>query len=459
MPGDRNAHCSSRSRGQTRRSTPRGAKAEILELADVVKSLRLHWRVSVAIVLLTGVFFAVFVFTRNQVRPADRYEVGVQILVPTRDKAGKRPDQVPPSLLQGQATKALAQSTKDAALKAAKVPEAQRSSIGFHFSSGEGGDVITLSATANDPDIATKVALAFKDAYIATRRATIVNGHVRGAEGARNALGKMIARFNKVRKEIRAADVDLANSLPVSPGVTRDSPLNHLPVASTPLSTVLLVVEHQELLAKILSTEIAYAKDSTQALTPSSFAQTVETLGAEADHSAVAVARHAGRRVPRNRAAPGPRRAHPDGPARPLDPQRQDRGRRVRLGGAHVDPAGVAKGAARPRRPRHSVGRRLPGPGRNQHRDRPPSESDRRHVADRDRAGHGGRQLRGRARRSRPPGRAHRHRRAPAAGSSTRPKAPTPASLSPSCSSSPIREGSTARCRAASSRPASTISS
>lgn len=250
-----------------------------MELADVVKSLRFHWRVSVAIVLLTVVFFAAFVVTRNQVRPADRYEVGVQILVPTRDKGGKRPESVPPQLLQGQATKALAQSTKDVALKAAKIPRDQQSGIGFAYSTGETGDIITLSARANDPEVARKVALAYKDAYVATRRVTMADGLKSAAEGARNALGKLIARLSQVKREIRAADPDIANSLPNSPSVTSQNPVSRLP-ASTPLETILLVVEHQELLSQILSTELSYASSTTGALTPSSFATTVETLGA-----------------------------------------------------------------------------------------------------------------------------------------------------------------------------------
>lgn len=250
-----------------------------MELADVVKSLRLHWRISVAIVLLTGTFFAVFLFTRNQVRPADRYEVGVQVLVPARDKAGKRPEGVPPQLLQGQATKALAQSTKDAALKAAKISPDRKGGVGFGYSASEGGDILTLSATANDPEVARKVALAYKDAYLATRRDTMASGLKSAADGAKNALGKLIARLSQVKREIRAADPDLANTLPDSPSVTSDNPVSHLPV-STPLETVLLVVEHQELLSQILGTELAYANNSTHSLTPSSNATTVETLAA-----------------------------------------------------------------------------------------------------------------------------------------------------------------------------------
>jgi Mrp family chromosome partitioning ATPase len=247
-----------------------------LELADVVKSLRLHWRVSVAIVLLAGFFFAAFLVTRNQVRPADRYEVGIQILVPTREK-GKRPANVPPQLLQGQSTKALAQSTKDAALKAAKIPEDERSSIGFRYSASESGDIITLTAVANDADVAKKVAQAYRSAYVATRRAAVASGLDGAAKGAKETLGTLLRRLAQVRKALREADPDLFATLPISPVATGDDIISRLPVLSTPLETILLVTEHQSLLAGILSSEKAYAEASRGARTSSGFATTVET--------------------------------------------------------------------------------------------------------------------------------------------------------------------------------------
>jgi Mrp family chromosome partitioning ATPase len=250
-----------------------------LELADVVKSLRLHWRVSVAIVLLTGAFFAAFLVTRNEVRPADRFEVGIQILVPSRDKDGKRPTGVPPQLLQGQQAKALAASTREAALKAAKIPQDKQGDIGFHFSTNPPGDIITLSATASDPSLARKAARGFRTAYVATRRATMAKGLARAADGARNALGLLIARLVQVKTELHATDPKLADSLPNAPSATNASPVSRLP-ASTPLNTILLVVEHEKLLSRILSTELEYANATTGARTPSSFATTVEELQA-----------------------------------------------------------------------------------------------------------------------------------------------------------------------------------
>ena len=53
--------------------------------------------------------------------------------------------------------------------------------------------------------------------------------------------------------------------------------VGHLPV-TTPIATMLLVAEHQELLARISSAQKAYAKATTGVLTPGSFATTVEVF-------------------------------------------------------------------------------------------------------------------------------------------------------------------------------------
>jgi Mrp family chromosome partitioning ATPase len=261
-----------------------------LELADVVKSLRLHWRASVASVLLAVAVLALFIVTRNQVQPAKRYQVIVDLLVPAIDaKSGDRPGGVPASLLQGQARAALSTATKNAALDGAKVPAANRGAIAFVFSASATSTTITIGAIAPDPDTATAVATSFSNAYIATRAATVADALKSGASGAKSGLGKLQARVRAVKGEIFGADPALAAKLPNSAGPllsstanqnqqntqTAANPLNQLPVL-TPIGTVLLVVEYDELLTRIVEAETAYASDTTSALVPQSYAQTVE---------------------------------------------------------------------------------------------------------------------------------------------------------------------------------------
>jgi len=248
-----------------------------LELADVAKSIRQHWRVAVAMVPLAALVLAIFLVTRNQVKAPDRFKGCVQILVPSRDKNGGRPPGVPPSLLQGQQTVAMSTKVRGAALKAAKVPKNTRGGIQFAFSTSDTGDLITLCTTSRDSAIARKVALAFTDAYVATRANTYANGLKSGAASAKGALTLLTARLTEVKKQLKTLDPTLLATLPDAPSGASGDVVGHLPY-NTPLPTVLLVAEHQQLLSRISSAQKAYSKATTGVLTPGSFATTVEVF-------------------------------------------------------------------------------------------------------------------------------------------------------------------------------------
>ena len=251
-----------------------------MELADFVKSLRLHWRVSVAIVLLTGMGFAMFLVTRNQVAPAHRYRVTVDILVPAIDsKTGTRPAKVPPALLQGQGRPALSQSTEIVALNGARIPTQRRGGITFGFATNTPGDILTLSVTARDPQVAGAVIRSFAPAYISTRRAKVAADLKDGAAKAQNGLARLTVRLKAVKAALRTADPALLKTLPNSPTPASQNPVTQLSV-HTPISTILLVVEHEQLLTQMLDVENAYALDTTQALIPQDYATIIEYGGA-----------------------------------------------------------------------------------------------------------------------------------------------------------------------------------
>ena len=87
-----------------------------MQLVDVFQSVRRHWRVSLAILVLTGACLGLFLFTRNEARDPDRWRGAVQLLVPARNKDGVLPEGVPPGLLQGQGVVALSEETRNDAL-------------------------------------------------------------------------------------------------------------------------------------------------------------------------------------------------------------------------------------------------------------------------------------------------------------------------------------------------------
>jgi capsular polysaccharide biosynthesis protein len=255
-----------------------------LELADVIKSLRQHWRVSVALVLLTGLALALFLITRKQTAPADRYQASIQILVPAIDSQGNRPVGVPASLLQGQVQRALNTTTETAALNAARVPGNKRRGIGFGFSANGTHDIIILSATAADAVTATTVAKAFETAYVATRSQTVADGATNALQAAQSAITKLRTKLASTETAIGAADPALLQSLLNGPrasstaGSSSSTPstaASQLP-ESTPAGTVLLVVQREAILTRIQSVEQQYAQESIDTLIPSGFAGVVE---------------------------------------------------------------------------------------------------------------------------------------------------------------------------------------
>ena len=163
------------------------AQGRQLQLSDIFSSVRRHWRVSVAILLLAGVGLGLFLFNRKVVRGSDRWEATVEILVPVRGKDGQIPAGVPPSLLYGQSTIALSHETTANALKGAGLDESHRGDVTFSFAypapatanNRPPPDILTLSAIAPNPETATKLADSFASptspsAGTACRRATRV---------------------------------------------------------------------------------------------------------------------------------------------------------------------------------------------------------------------------------------------------------------------------------------------
>lgn len=252
-----------------------------MQLVDVFRSVRHHWRTSVGILLLCGTALGLFLFTRNEVRADDRWLASVQVLVPSRTKDGVRPEGVPPELLQGQTTVALSGSTTSAALEQAGLDESTRGQVAFAFTANESADILTLSVTGPDREQAIALADAYASAYIDTRREAVANGSEAGREGARISLAALSGRLVGVEAELRSIDPDLLLLLDPTPTGSEEgdgaSPAIDLP-PGTPLDAVLLVYERRYLLDRIVGTQQAYGASSVEAIVPQAFATVVERL-------------------------------------------------------------------------------------------------------------------------------------------------------------------------------------
>lgn len=249
-----------------------------LQLVDVIRSLRTHWRASLGLLLLSGVALGLFLFTRSEARDPDRWQASVQLLVPARTEDGQLPEGVPPSLLQGQSGIALSQETTAQALEAAGLGEGARDHVTFGFSSNERGDIHTLTVTAPQREQAVELRDRFADAYVAARRAAVGSAAEGRRAAARQALDDLEERLASVDEQLAEADPVLLSLLEASEQATgddREAAAVELP-PDTPLDTVLLAYERQSLVDRIETTQRSYAESSAEAVVPGSYATVVE---------------------------------------------------------------------------------------------------------------------------------------------------------------------------------------
>lgn len=261
--------------------------------ADVIGSIRTHWRVSVALILLSGIGLTAFLYARKQVRGEDRWQTSVILLVPTRGKDGAPPSGVPPQLLQGQAQLALAPDTIATALDGAALAGTDRNDASFAFKTNFDpssvanktgnqtpgkGDLLTLTVVTRDRSASIKLADAYAAAYQTARGKVVGEGERDSTKSARSSIEVFKRRLSEVDGQLQQRDAELLGQIRASDATNGtdqpNAPINVPPDADT--DTVLLAYEHRAIVDRILAARQKYAASATSALTPSNFATIVE---------------------------------------------------------------------------------------------------------------------------------------------------------------------------------------
>jgi capsular polysaccharide biosynthesis protein len=244
-----------------------------LELADILRSLRRRWKISVAVLLLTGVVIAVFSFTREDVEPPPRFAASVDVLLPGRDEKGNLPSGIPARLFFGQAT--LAAQARTEALNSADVPVDQRAAVAFDYSTNETGELVTLRATAPDAALASSVSQSWAEAYIGARAKAVSEGSAASRQGSRRALQVLTTRLRAIETEIQAINPALLD-IEVTPVEDEGNPAASGVPPNLGVDAALLVYERSEVQARIADAGRAAAEQAADALLPGNFAQVVQ---------------------------------------------------------------------------------------------------------------------------------------------------------------------------------------
>jgi capsular polysaccharide biosynthesis protein len=246
-----------------------------VELTDVLGSIRRHLRISIGILVAAVILLVAFLVTRQQVLPAKRYEASVQVLIPARTEEGERPEGVPPVLLQGQVTLAQNQNTKSDALERGGFKEEDRRRISLSGRLNEGGDIMTLAATAPDASLSRSAADAYAEAYVDARRETVAITTASAQRNARQSLITLNDRLADIERQLRDEGVDLPDI--VAEGTDEETGAVVIPVdGALSLDQELLVYSRNAIINDIRTTRDQYAQLGSDALTPRSYSDIVE---------------------------------------------------------------------------------------------------------------------------------------------------------------------------------------
>lgn len=248
-----------------------------MQLADVIRSIRRHWKVSASLMAASVLVLAIFLVTRNEVLPETEYQASVQVLIPAPDDKGIRPEGVPPVLLQGQISLASGSSTREAAFDIAGLKPDERQQVRFAASQSATLDIMTLSARAGSPDLASKAANGLAAAYTDARSSTVGSRARSRQQSLRTGVAVYRDRLTAIEADLRSRSVSLPQAPPA------DSKGTVTPTIPDDVSedVALLLSQRLALRTAIAGAQQDYASSEIQALTPTSYASIVERLPAQ----------------------------------------------------------------------------------------------------------------------------------------------------------------------------------
>jgi Mrp family chromosome partitioning ATPase len=263
-----------------------------VDLSELLDAVRRHIRIVIVSVVLAAAVAALYVFTRNETRPADQYRAVANVQIPARpagrnepQPAALAPDNIPGKLLRNPVSMALSGGVREKSLSDSGIP-ANDTSVTFGAELNDTGDTITLTVTSTDADATNKVIDNYTNAFAEARRAVSADA-IRGSqEGLRQELTTLQSRRSTIESQLRprfdplppvVTDPQLSGPT-AQAGRSQEDQQQSLPIipSGTDSDTTLLLYERNALANRIIAVQLAIADASVNSNVPNAYAEVLD---------------------------------------------------------------------------------------------------------------------------------------------------------------------------------------
>jgi Mrp family chromosome partitioning ATPase len=270
-----------------------------VDLAELVEAVRRHKRIVIATVLVATIVAGLYVFTRREARPPDKFRAvaNVQIPAPAAPRNAPQPavvapSGIPPQLLRGQPQMALSSAVREEALSATEIP-ANDTSVSFAAQLNDSGDTITLTVMGTDGDAIGKLIGNYVQAFAEARRAVSAQSIQSNQQGSQQQLRALQSRRSALESQLRqrletlppiVEDPQLSSS-PDGSGASRSQQQQQQQVVpvippGVDADTTQMLFERNALANRITEIQLAVADAAVNSNVPNSYAETIDQSGA-----------------------------------------------------------------------------------------------------------------------------------------------------------------------------------
>jgi Chain length determinant protein len=270
-----------------------------VDLSELVEAVRRHKLIVVAAVLVAALVAGLYVFTRREARPPDKFQAVADVQIPAAaptvrnapQPAVVAPASMPGELLRGQVQMATSAPVREKALSDSGIP-ANDTSMDFAAQLNDTADAITLTVTSTDEQATAKVIGNYVQAFAEARRSVSAQAIQSDAQGSQQQLQALQARRSALESQLRQR---LETVPPVVPepqlsstgnGLTRSQQNQQqqqvvpiVPPGADDVTTQMLF-ERNALANRITEVQLAIADASVNSNVPDSYTETLDESGA-----------------------------------------------------------------------------------------------------------------------------------------------------------------------------------